>query len=382
MTQATLEQTTAPGFGGVFSTSAGGALIPSRAACGQPLEGAENPLLSRAVAFLRKKPARVVLADGEDTRSVAAALRLRRDKLAWPVLMGRPLAIRTLVQEELRRCGCSPVPVEVIDPAAPTLLARNIAEYMEQVRAGGKQIDESEAECFMRLGPAAAAMMVRRGEVEVGVGGNITSTADMLRAGLRVLGTAPDSKTVSGFFFMIAPDECAGGRGSEGRVIVFADGGVIPEPTQDQLIDIAIDSARQYQRMTGNEPRVAMLSFSSHGSAKHPRAEFVRATVERIRQRAPGLVVDGELQFDAAVVPKVADQKVPDSPLGGRANVFIFPSLEAGNISYKIAQRLGNYTAICPLLQGLNGGWHDLSRGCSADDIYQVAVIGSVLQRG
>jgi len=382
MTQATLEQTTAPGFGGVFSTPAGGALIPSRAACGQPQEGAENPLLSRAVAFLREKPARVVLADGEDTRSVAAALRLRRDKLAWPVLMGRPLAIRTLVQEELRRCGCSPVPVEVIDPAAPTLLARNIAEYMEQVRAGGKQIDESEAECFMRLGPAAAAMMVRRGEVEVGVGGNITSTADMLRAGLRVLGTAPDSKTVSGFFFMIAPDECAGGMGSEGRVIVFADGGVIPEPTQDQLIDIAIDSARQYQRMTGNEPRVAMLSFSSHGSAKHPRAEFVRATVERIRQRAPGLVVDGELQFDAAVVPKVADQKVPDSPLGGRANVFIFPSLEAGNISYKIAQRLGNYTAIGPLLQGLNGGWHDLSRGCSADDIYQVAVIGSVLQRG
>jgi len=381
MTQAT-QQTTDPGFGGVFSTPAGGALIPSRAACVQPQEGAENPLLARAVAFLREKPARVVLADGEDTRSVAAALRLRRDKLARPILMGRPLAIRALVQEELRRCDCPPVPVEVVDPAAPAMLARNTAEYMEQVRVGGKQIDESEAEKFMRLGPAAAAMMVRRGEVEVGVGGNITSTADMLRAGLRVLGTAPDSKTVSGFFFMIAPDECAGGMGSEGRVIIFADGGVIPEPTQDQLIDIAIDSARQYQRMTGNEPRVAMLSFSSHGSAKHPRAEFVRETVARIRQKAPGLVVDGELQFDAAVVPKVADQKVPDSPLGGRANVFIFPSLEAGNISYKIAQRLGNYTAIGPLLQGLNGGWHDLSRGCSADDIYQVAVIGSVLQRG
>ena len=343
---------------------------------------AENPLLVRAVAILREKPARVVLADGEDSRAVAAALRLRRDGLAWPVLMGRPLAIRALVREELRLCGCPPVPVEVVDPASPALLAQNTAQYMEQVRAGGKKIEQAEAEKFMRQGPAAAAMMVRRGEAEAGVGGNIASTADMLRAGLRVLGTAPDSKTVSGFFFMIAPDEYAGGMGSDGRVIIFADGGVIPEPTQDQLIDIAIDSARQYQRMTGNEPRVAMLSFSSHGSAKHPRAEFVRETVERIRQRAPGLVVDGELQFDAAAVPKVADKKVPGSPLGGRANVFIFPSLEAGNIGYKIAERLGNYTAIGPLLQGLAGGWHDLSRGCSADDIYQVAVIGSVLQRG
>lgn len=382
MTQAVLEQTTAPGFGGAFSTPAGGALIPSRAACAQPQEGAENPLLARAVAILREKPARVVLTDGEDIRSVAAALRLRRDGLVRPVLMGRPLAIRALVQEELRRCGCPPVPVEVVDPASPALLAKNTAQYMEHVRAGGKQIEQDEAERFMRLGPSAAAMMVRRGEVEVGVGGNVTSTSDILRTGLRVLGTSPHSKTVSGFFFMIAPDEYAGGMGKEGRVLIFADGGVIPEPTQDQLVDIAIDSARQYQRMTGNEPRVAMLSFSSHGSAKHPRAEFVRATVERIRQRAPGLLVDGELQFDAAVVPKVADQKVPGSPLGGRANVLIFPSLEAGNISYKIAQRLGGYTAIGPLLQGLNGGWHDLSRGSSADDIYQVSIIGSVLQRG
>ncbi|MDR0259707.1 MAG: phosphotransacetylase, partial [Comamonas sp.] len=342
-----------------------------------------NPLLAKAVAILCEKPARVVLADGEDNRSVAAALRLRRDGLAWPVLMGRPLAIRALIREELRRCGCPPAPVEIIDPAAPALLAKNTTQYMEQMRESGKQADQGEAECFMRQGPPAAAMMVRRGEVEVGVGGNMSSTADMLRAGLRVLGTAPGSKTVSGFFFMIAPDDLAGAAGNdEGRVIIFADGGVIPEPTQDQLIDIAIDSARQYQRMTGNEPRVAMLSFSSHGSAKHPRAEFVRATVERIRQKAPGLVVDGELQFDAAAIPRVADQKVPGSPLGGRANVFIFPSLEAGNISYKIAERLGHYMAVGPLLQGLNGGWHDLSRGCSADDIYQVAVIGAVLQRG
>lgn len=381
MIRAAHEQTTASGSGGAFSAPARGALIPSRAACAPPRD-AENPLLARAVAILREKPSRIVFADGEDQRAVAAALRLRRDALALPVLMGRPLAIRSLVREELRRCACPPVPVESIDPSSPALLARNAARYMEQAREKGRRIREAEAERFMRLGPSAAAMMVRRREAEIGLGGNVTSTADMLRTGLRVLGTAPDSRTVSGFFFMVAPDECAGGMGSEGRVLIFADGGVIPEPTQEQLVDIAIDSARQYRRMTGNEPRVALLSFSSHGSAQHPRAEFVRAAVQGIRQRAPGLVVDGELQFDAAVVPGVADRKVPGSPLGGRANVLIFPSLEAGNISYKIAQRLGGYTAIGPLLQGLNGGWHDLSRGCSADDIYQVAVIGSALQRG
>ena len=380
MQQATLEQTGKPGFCGAFATPASGAIIPARAARLHE-QGENNPLLARAVGVLREKPSRVVLTDGEDARSVAAALRLRRDGLVMPVLMGRPLAVRSVVREELRRCGCPPVPVEVIDPASPALLAKNTGQFLEQMRAAGKTIDGADAERFMRTGPGAAAMMVRRGEVEVGLGGNVTSTSDMLRAGLRVLGTAPGSKTVSGFFFMIAPDENAGGMGSEGRVLIFADGGVIPEPTQDQLVDIAVDSARQFQRMTGNEPRVAMLSFSSHGSARHPRAEFVRATVERIRQKAPGLVVDGELQFDAAVVPAVADRKVPQSPLGGRANVLVFPSLEAGNISYKIAQRLGGYTAIGPLLQGLNGGWHDLSRGCSADDIYQVAVIGSVLQR-
>ena len=380
MQQAVPEQAKTPGFGGAFATPASGAIIPARAARLRE-QGDNNPLLARAIAILRERPARVVLTDGEDTRSVAAALRLRRDGLVMPVLMGRPLAVRAVVREELRRCGCPPVAVEVIDPASPVLVAKNTGQFMEQTRAAGKTIDGADAERFMRTGPGAAAMMVRRGEVEVGLGGNVTSTSDMLRAGLRVLGTAPGSKTVSGFFFMIAPDENAGGMGSEGRVLIFADGGVIPEPTQDQLVDIAVDSARQYQRMTGNEPRVAMLSFSSHGSAKHPRAEFVRATVERIRQKAPGLVVDGELQFDAAVVPAVADRKVPQSPLGGRANVLVFPSLEAGNISYKIAQRLGGYTAIGPLLQGLNGGWHDLSRGCSADDIYQVAVIGSVLQR-
>jgi phosphotransacetylase len=263
-----------------------------------------------------------------------------------------------------------------VDPSSPAVLEANAAAYRDLARTGGKEISEADALAFMRTRAAAGAMLVRRGEVEAGIGGNLTSTAYMLRAGLRVLGTAVRGGTVSGFFFMVAPE-----IGESSRVLIFADAAVTPEPTADQLVDIALDSAHHYRRMTGEEPRVAMLSFSSHGSAAHPKAQLVRGTVERIRRRAPDLLVDGELQFDAAMVPMVAAQKVPDSPLRGRANVLVFPSLEAGNIGYKIAQRLGGYTALGPLLQGLAGGWHDLSRGCSADDICQVALIGAALQR-
>lgn len=376
MSQATSTQ----GFGS-FTPASGQALLPSRLPCALPADG-NNPLLQRAIDILREKPARVVLTDGEDKRAVAAAIRLTREGLARPVLLGRPLAIRALAQKELWAAGLPGVPLEIVDPAAPGVLARNTEEYLAKLTAAGKKADPEDAKAFMRLPEAAGAMMVKRAEAEVGIGGNVTSTANMLRAGLRVLGTAAGSKTVSGFFFMIAPESpCGERRDGQGRILIFADGGVIPEPTAEQLVDIAIDSARQFKGMTNEEPRVAMLSFSSHGSAKHPRAEFVRSTVEAIRAKAPGLLVDGELQLDAAIVPAVADQKVPDSPLGGRANVLIFPSLEAGNISYKIAQRLGGYTAIGPLLQGLGGGWHDLSRGCSADDIYQVSLIGAAIER-
>ena len=335
-----------------------------------------NPLLERCISLLRTKPSRILLCDGEDIRAVTAAIRLRREGLGWPVLLGNPLAIRPLVQEAMRHHGGLAVSLEIADPCSLPLLESNTGEYMAIGKERNKPVAEQDAREFMRTGPGAGAVMVRMGAAEIGVGGNVSSTSDMLRAGLRVFGTAPGSKTVSGYFFMISPDATA-----ENRILIFADGGVVPEPTQEQLADIAIDSARQFQRMTGKEPRVAMLSFSSHGSAKHPRADYVRQAVGLVKERAPGLLVDGELQFDAATNPKVAERKVPTSPLGGKANIFVFPSLEAGNIAYKVAQHLGGYTALGPLIQGLNGGWHDMSRGCSADDIYQIAIIGTVLHR-
>ena len=168
----------------------------------------------------------------------------------------------------------------------------------------------------------------------------------------------------------------------DNNVCMFTDCAVIPEPTSAQLADIAISTASVYKRVMGDEARVALLSFSTKGSAKHERVDKVRAALEEIKTREPNLLVDGELQLDAAVEPEVARLKAPGSPVAGNANVFVFPSLEAGNIGYKIAQRFGGWTALGPLLQGFAHGWHDLSRGCSSDDIYKISVVGLGMNRG
>jgi len=278
-------------------------------------------------------PARVVLADLGDPRADAAAARLTAGGLVdvvAPVLDRADAGILTTVDAAVR---------QGLDPDDPVV---------------------------------AAAILVRAGMADAAVAGATRPSADVLRAGLNVLGVAPGVGVVSSSILFVLPD---------GRVIAYGDCGVVPDPDEVQLASIAVSTARTFEALSGESARVAMLSFSTRGSARHARVDKVRNATALVGDLAPDLVVDGELQFDAAWVPEVADMKAPGSPVAGGANVFVFPDLDSGNIAYKITERLGGARALGPLLQGLDGVFHDLSRGCSADDIFDVAVIAG-LQAG
>lgn len=297
-----------------------------------------------------RAPARVVFPDALDVRVLKAAHYLQQQGLAHPILVASPFALRQFaLGERLPLTG-----VQVIDPHS-NLAMREAFAAAWQARAG----DKAPADAVDKLADPLmfAAAMVSAGQAEVCIAGNLSSTASVLRAGLRLILMLPQYA---------------------GQPLGFADCSVVPQPTAAQLADIAIASAETWQAIAGEAPRVAMLSFSTHGSARHPCVANVQQATEIVRQRAPQLMVDGELQFDAAFVPDVAAHKAPGSPLQGRANVLVFPSLEAGNIGYKIAQRLGGYRAIGPLIQGLAAPLHDLSRGCSVEEIIELALVASV----
>ena len=320
-------------------------------------------IIERARERAQQAPARVVFPDALDERVLKAAHYLQQHGLARPILVASPFALRQFaLTHRVALDG-----IQVIDPYSNLAMREAFAQRW-LARSGEKTPPDALEKLNDPLMFAAA--MVSAGKADVCIAGNLSSTANVLRAGLRIIGLQPGCKTLSSIFLMLPQ--------YVGPALGFADCSVVPQPTAAQLADIAIASADTWRAITGEEPRVAMLSFSSQGSARHPCVANVQQATEIVRERAPTLLVDGELQFDAAFVPEVAAQKAPASPLRGNANVMVFPSLEAGTIGYKSAGRRGGYRAAGPLIQGLAAPLHDLSRGCSVQEIIELALVAAM----
>jgi phosphate acetyltransferase len=326
-------------------------------------------VLDRIRRQARLTPRRLVLAEGDDERVVRAADRLSRDRLAEVSLIGD----RETVRATARRADVALLGVHLLDAGDTAEIARTAAALRA---ARGDRLSPSDADRHARDPLFQAAARVREGMADCFVAGASRTTADVLRAAIWLIGTAPGVASVSSFFLMVVPASAAA---AQERVFLFADCGVLPDPTSAQLAEIGCLTADCFERLTGEVPHTAFLSFSTRGSAEHPRVAKVREAVSLARQRRPDRHFDGELQLDAAVDAAVARKKAPDSAVAGHANVLIFPDLDAGNIGYKLVQRLGGAAAYGPILQGLARQANDLSRGCSSDDVVEVATIACAL---
>lgn len=323
-------------------------------------------LRTRAAA----RPAHIVMSEGHDPRIVAGALDAVTAGFAQVTLVG-PHAD---VTAQLAQAGAADTPqISIQDPASSALTGEFAEAFYELRKHKGMSVEGAASAVLNPL--VFAAMMVRQGHADGTVGGAVATTSDTVRAALQVIGKAKDAPIVSSFFLMALPENHPSGRSA----MVFGDCGLVIDPNADELAAIALASAGSFTQLTGDTPKVAMLSFSTLGSAKHAAVTKVSDAVALLKANHADLDADGELQFDAAFVPSVGASKAPGSTVAGHANVMIFPNLDAGNIGYKIAQRIGGCDAIGPVLQGLAKPANDLSRGCTAQDVTNMIAV-TVLQ--
>ncbi|MCK5768042.1 MAG: phosphate acetyltransferase [Candidatus Atribacteria bacterium] len=315
-------------------------------------------------------PKTIVLPEGEEPRMVKATKTIIEEGFAKVILLGREEKIK-LIAEELN--VELPDTIEIINPEDSDKINKYADSYFELRKHKG--LSKDEALNLLKNPLYFGALMVYQGDADGLVAGSINATGDVFRPALQTIKTAPGINIVSSCFVMVIPDCPYGDDG----LIVFADCAINPNPNAEQLADIAIATAVTGKALLDIEPRVAMLSFSTKGSAKHPLVDKVIEATRIVKEKQPDLLIDGELQADAAIIPSIGERKAPGSKIAGKANILVFPDLQAANISYKLVQRLSGAEAIGPISQGMRKPVNDLSRGCSAEDIVNVVAI-TVLQ--
>ena len=317
----------------------------------------------------KKEIKTIVLPESEDLRTLEATQMVLEEGFANIVLIGNPDDISKFATEN----NVDLTGAQIVNPATSPDFSRYANDLYELRKNKGMTLDQAK-DLLMTNSRYFATMMVKEGDADGFVSGASHPTSDTLRPALQILKAAPGTKLVSAFFVMVLPDNQYG----EDGVFIFADSGLNEYPDADALSEIAISSAESFKELIGKEPKVAMLSYSTHGSAHSPLTDKVVEATKLLKEKAPDLICDGEIQLDAAIIPEVAERKAPGSPLKGNANILIFPDLDAGNIGYKLTQRFGHAEAYGPLCQGVSKAVNDLSRGCSSKDIAGVVAITAV----